>query len=83
MFSGLLEEAFGAEQTESILDSAFGVDETPSHLSELIKTEVSIPDDKVTTTPPASAKSPAPRRVEVPVTIRSKSTAPNRKLSSS
>lgn len=30
MFSGLLEEAFGAEKTDSILDSALGVDETPS-----------------------------------------------------
>jgi hypothetical protein len=102
MFSGLLEEALGAEQTESILDSAFGVDETPSkgpsteppvanpirdieaelmggepeaveggsNLSELITTRVSIPTDKVTTTPPASANPSAPRRVEVPVTIQ-------------
>lgn len=108
MFSGLLEEALGAEQTESILDSAFGVDETPSegpsteppvggnldvpdpirdieaelmegdiepveagsNLSELIKTRVSIPTDKVTTIPPASAKPSAPRRVEVPITIQ-------------
>ena len=94
MFSGLLEEALGAEQTESILDSAFGVDETPSkgpsteppvggnldaelepvadgsNLSELIKTRVSIPTDKVTTVPPVSAEPSGPRRVEVPVTIQ-------------
>ena len=93
MFSGLLEEALGAEQTESILDSALGVDETPSkgpstkppvggnldvpepaeggsNLSELIKTRVSIPTDKVTTTPPASAEPSGPKRVEVPVTIQ-------------
>lgn len=107
MFSGLLEEALGAEQTESILDNALGVDETPSsgpstepplrgaldesnpiddieaelmggglqpvedgaHLSELIKTRVSIPTDKVTTSPPASARSASPKQVEVPVTI--------------
>ena len=41
-----------------------------SNLSELIKTRVSIPTDKVTTTPPASANPSAPRRVEVPVTIQ-------------
>ena len=109
MFSGLLEEALGAQKTDSILDSAFGVDETPSQgpsteppvggsldasddpirdieaelmgddlepvadgsqLSELIKTRVSIPTDKVTTTPPESAKSSGPKRVEVPVTIQ-------------
>ena len=91
MFSGLLEEALGAEQTESILDSAFGVDETPSKGpstdppvggnleapdpnrdidAELIKTKVSIPADKVTTTPPEFAKLSAPRRVEVPITIQ-------------
>jgi len=111
MFSGLLEEALGAEQTESILDSALGVDETPSkgpsteppigsnvdtsdtadpisdieaelmgnqlepveegsHLSELIKTRVSIPTDKSTTSPPRSAKSSGPKQVEVPVTIQ-------------
>ena len=108
MFSGLLEEALGAEKTDSILESAFGADETPSqgpstdppvggnleaphrirgveaglmegalepvedgsHLSELIKTRVSIPADKVATNPPESAKSPGPKRVEVPVTIQ-------------
>ncbi|GMR23821.1 MAG: hypothetical protein BMS9Abin37_2294 [Acidobacteriota bacterium] len=108
MFSGLLEEALGAEKTDSILDGAFGVDETPSQgpsteppvggnldvsdpirdieaelmggklepvedgssLSELIKTRVSIPADKFTTTPPASAKPSDPKRVEVPVTIQ-------------
>ena len=83
MFSGLLEEALGAKKTESILDSAFGVDETPSqgpsteppvadgsHLSELIKTRVSIPAEKVQTTPPESAKPSGAKRVEVPVTIQ-------------
>jgi len=82
MFSGLLEEALGAEQTESILDNAFGGDETSSGGPstkppvdgdidvELIETRVSIPTDKVKTTPPESAKSSAPRRVEVPVTIQ-------------
>jgi hypothetical protein len=111
MFSGRLDEALGAEKTESILDSALGVDETPSqgpstepplgasleepdpigdieaelmggqlepvdngegvsHLSELIKTRVSIPTDKISTTPPQSAKSSGPKRVEVPVTIQ-------------
>ena len=44
--------------------------EEGSHLSELIKTRVSIPADKVTTTPPESGKSSALRRVEVPVTIQ-------------
>ena len=108
MVSGLLEEALGAEKTDSILDSAFGVEETPSqglsteppvgrnleapdpirdveaelmedalervedgsHLSELIKTKVSIRADKVTTIPREPAKSPGPKRVEVPVTIQ-------------
>ena len=110
MFSGLLEEAIGAQKTDSILDSAFGVDETPSQgpsteppvggsldasdpirdieaelmgddlepvadgsqLSELIKTRVSIPTDKVTTTPPES------RQVVGPEARRSAGHDPNR-----
>jgi hypothetical protein len=93
MFSGLLDEALGAQETESILDSVLGTPEAKRHntnpppsddnpmsgfgaellgverfdeaprdqgsrpdLSELIKTRVSIPTDKVVTHKPAEAK---------------------------
>jgi len=124
MFSGLLDEALGARETESILDEALDssqasvpsetaseplsepsdslheievdflgdeLDGDPleqaegpdtlggpggpsapsqSHLSELIKTRVSIPTDSATTSPPAKAAAPSePHRVEVPVTL--------------
>jgi mutual gliding-motility protein MglA len=95
MFSGLLDEALGAQETESILDSVLGGSESKPHntkppradsnpmgdleaelmgverfeemsrdpgsgarpdLSELIKTRVSIPTDKIVTHSPAVAK---------------------------
>ncbi len=114
MFSGLLDEALGVHETESILDSVLG--DSPSKpqntnprlgddnpmggleaellgaerieessrdqgsrpdLSQLIKTRVSIPADKITTNAPparASAKGAPPDRdsrdrIEVPVTL--------------
>ncbi len=107
MFSGLLDEALGAQETESILDSVLGggssqhttnpsreesdpmreievellgsglepVDEEEQnrpHLSELIKTRVSIPPERHTTSPPVkgaakSAKATGP--IEIPLTI--------------
>lgn len=108
MFSGLLEEALGAEKTDSILDDALGIEdlastgppmggaqalsdspmrdieaelmggglelepidnEPESHLSELIKTRVSIPTDKITTSPPQSSRPQVVKRIEVPVTL--------------
>lgn len=110
MFSGLLDDALGAEKTESILDEAFGVDESASpgpsteppigkssaqenpigdieaelmggdlepvegesdsHLSELIKTRITVSKDKATTSPEQSHEtSPAVKRLEVPVTL--------------
>jgi mutual gliding-motility protein MglA len=114
MFSGLLDEALGAQETESILDSVLGESSSKPHntnpplgddnpmgeleaellgaerfeesshdhgsrpdLSELIKTRVSIPADKVITNAKAraSAKGATPEdpgsrdRIEVPVTL--------------
>jgi small GTP-binding protein len=102
MFSGLLDEALGSHETESILDSVLGTSGASSSrqssaqsdpmrdiqdellgsdalestygtarpdLSELIKTRVSIPADKVTTNAPGkSAKKPRPP-IEVPVVV--------------
>jgi signal recognition particle receptor subunit beta len=105
MFAGLLDEALGAQETESILDSVLGggaprghaakparqdrdpirdieaellgeglepveeEEEGRSHLSELIKTRVSIPADRhITNSPPKdAAKATGP--IEVPLTI--------------
>ena len=105
MFSGLLDEALGTNEAESILDSVLGgggpnrhttkpprqerdpmreieaellgeglepleeEENSRSHLSELIKTRVTIPKDHHITNVPA--KSAAKRRppIEVPVTI--------------
>jgi hypothetical protein len=109
MFSGLLDEALGSQETESILDSVLGggsasnrhttnpprdrndpmreievellgeglepveEEDSRSHLSELIKTRVSIPAERHITNAPAkaAAKEPAKARgpIEVPVTI--------------
>jgi hypothetical protein len=44
--------------------------EEGSHLSELIKTRVSIPTDNATTSPPQSPQSHGPKRIEVPLTIQ-------------
>ena len=111
MFSGLLDEALGTQDTESILDTVLGVggsssretakpkdndpmaeiellgenlepveeeeSESRSHLSELIKTKVSITPDRHITggatkeapkAPPA-AKASAKAPIEVPVTL--------------
>jgi signal recognition particle receptor subunit beta len=104
MFSGLLDEALGAQETESILDSVLsgggGSNRQPKpprelsdpmreieaelmgeslepageqesggpHLSELIKTRVTIPKDRHITNPPAATVSSA-GPIEVPVTI--------------
>jgi hypothetical protein len=108
MFSGLLDEALGSQETESILDSVLGgggssrhttnpphdrsdpmreievellgeglepveEEDSRSHLSELIKTRVSIPAERhITNAPAKAAAKAAPKPVtpiEVPVTI--------------
>lgn len=94
MFSGLLDEALGASETESILAGSTpqvsnrrASDDDPmseieadllgerlepvstenpgSNLSELVKTRVSIPTEKVTTNAPVKE----PRSIEVPLTV--------------
>jgi small GTP-binding protein len=92
MFSGLLDEALGATETESILGGSPAAaprevendpmseiekellgdtldpvtsDNPGSNLSELVKTRVSIPTEKVTTNAPVTE----PRSVEVPLTV--------------
>ncbi len=109
MFSGLLDEALGSQETESILDSVLGggaassrhttnppqdrsdpmreievellgeglepveEEDSRSHLSELIKTRVSIPAERRMTNAPAKAAqkeaATASGPIEVPVTI--------------
>lgn len=105
MFSGLLDEALGVQETESILDSVLGggganrhttkpprQDSDPmreieaellgeglepveeqedgrSHLSELIKTRVTIPKDHHITNAPVKGVAKARPPIEVPVTI--------------
>lgn len=105
MFSGLLDEALGIQETESILDSVLGggganrhttkpprQDSDPmreieaellgeglepveeeedgrSHLSELIKTRVTIPKDRHITNAPVKGVAIARPPIEVPVTI--------------
>jgi hypothetical protein len=112
MFSGLLDDALGAPETESILDSVLGggrdgsphggepsrhqsdpmrdievellgdglqpveeEEEGRSHLSELIKTRVSIPTDRHITGPPVQPVKPVKEvakpkgPIEVPLTI--------------
>jgi small GTP-binding protein len=106
MFSGLLDEALGAQETASILDdvlgsssgpatdprrdalstsdpirdieaellaespeSSYGVDAPRRDLSELIKTRVSIPADRVTTNAPKGSSAKARDPIEVPVTV--------------
>ncbi len=110
MFSGLLDEALGSQETESILDSVLGgggassrhttnpprdrsdamreievdflgeslepveeEEDNRSHLSELIKTRVSIPAERhISSAPPKAAAKEAPKArgpIEVPITI--------------
>jgi signal recognition particle receptor subunit beta len=106
MFSGLLDEALGTQETESILDSVLGgggasnrhrtnpprQDSDPmreiqvellgegltpveeeegggSHLSELIKTRVTIPKDRHITNVPVKGASKATGPIEVPITL--------------
>jgi signal recognition particle receptor subunit beta len=106
MFSGLLDEALGTQETESILDSVLGgggasnrhrtnpprhdsdpmreievellgeglmpVEEEEgggSHLSELIKTRVTIPKDRHITNVPVKGASKATAPIEVPITL--------------
>jgi signal recognition particle receptor subunit beta len=105
MFSGLLDEALGSQETESILDSVLGgsgaanrhttnpprdrndpmreievellgeslepveEEDSRSHLSELIKTRVSIPAERHITNAPAKEAAKARGPIEVPVTI--------------
>ena len=94
MFSGLLDEALGASETESILGGAtkpasnrqaiggdpmsdieaellgerlepVSSENIGSNLSELVKTRISIPTERVTTNRPVRG----PRSIEVPLTI--------------
>jgi hypothetical protein len=102
LFSGLLDEALGSQETESILDSVLGAPEAPPKarrsapsdpmreiqdellggdalessygsqrpdLSELIKTRVSIPADKVTTNAPGKVSKKTRAPIEVPVEV--------------
>ncbi len=106
MFSGLLDEALGTSEAESILDSVLGGGGAPnrhttkpsrqdsdpmreieaellgeglepveeeedgrSHLSELIKTRVTIPADRHITNAPGKGVAKARPPIEVPVTI--------------
>jgi signal recognition particle receptor subunit beta len=106
MFSGLLDEALGSQETESILESVLGGGGAPnrpatkpprqesdpmreievellgeglepveeeesgaSHLSELIKTRVSIPAERRITSAPVEEAANATAPIEVPVTI--------------
>ena len=107
MFSGLLDEALGSQETESILDSVLGggsasnrhttkpprehsdpmrdieaellgesglqpieeEEDGRSHLSELIKTRVTIPKDHHITNAPGKGVAKARPPIEVPVTI--------------
>ncbi len=110
MFSGLLDEALGSQETESILDTVLGggtskghapkpprqdndpmrdievellgeglepleEEDSRSHLSELIKTKVSIPAERHITGAPAQPTKEAPKAsakdapIEVPITL--------------